>query len=434
MRDAPAGRPPARFLALALAQGVSHLGSSLTAFALGFWMLRHSPSVTSYALIPFFVGAPAIVLGPAMGWLVDRLRKRTVFLLAQIGPASSTLVMFSLLATDRLRAWHVIVYAALSSIFLALNGPALAAITTVLVPGGLVRANGAVMAVMGLVTVAGPGLAGVLVSSVGYSGVLLLDLVTFAVSLGVLLRLHLPEPASREPSRSVFAEAVGGWTYLTERRALFMVLAFAALGEVPVALCSTLVPPLLRTSGSAASIGAVLSAIALGRLAGGALLAAFGIPGRPAAGVVVATALQFAFLIGIGVSPSPWQLSLCGFALSVASAGGSACRITVWQTSVPEALQGRVVALGNTVIGVCSLVAIGVSGPIVDMLLAPAIERGSGAMGLGLASGATGAIGALFVLAGAFGVLLSAIGFHPSLWKAETSAATHGVVSSGEVP
>ena len=54
-----------------IGQLVSLIGSGLTAFALGIWVLQHTHSVTQYTLTIVFAGLPGILIGPIAGAYVD---------------------------------------------------------------------------------------------------------------------------------------------------------------------------------------------------------------------------------------------------------------------------------------------------------------------------------------------------------------------------
>src|SRR5258707_9312350 len=65
-------------------QLVSLVGSGLTSFVLGLWVLQRTQSVTQFALILVSGTLPRIFLSPLAGVLVDRWDRRWVMLLSDV--------------------------------------------------------------------------------------------------------------------------------------------------------------------------------------------------------------------------------------------------------------------------------------------------------------------------------------------------------------
>jgi MFS family permease len=76
------------FGAVWFGQVISFIGSGLTSFALGVWVLQRTGEITQYALISMFFVLPGVLLGPLAGTLVDRWDRRKAMLIRP-GPASA---------------------------------------------------------------------------------------------------------------------------------------------------------------------------------------------------------------------------------------------------------------------------------------------------------------------------------------------------------
>ena len=80
--------------ALWLSQFLSLVGSDVTKFALRVWVYRTTQSVSQFTLIAFISEAPALLLSPALGLVVDKLPRRAVLIGSDVLAALCTLLLF----------------------------------------------------------------------------------------------------------------------------------------------------------------------------------------------------------------------------------------------------------------------------------------------------------------------------------------------------
>ena len=71
----------------------------MTRFALLIWAYEQTKSATTVALLGFFVFAPYIAVSPLAGVWVDRLDRRWVMLLADVGAGLMTVGLLALSAS-----------------------------------------------------------------------------------------------------------------------------------------------------------------------------------------------------------------------------------------------------------------------------------------------------------------------------------------------
>ena len=113
-RSAVAGASEAStttFLWVALTQLLSMIGTGLTTFALGVWVLQQTGSVSRFAMISVLAVLPAILLSPVAGAVADRYDRRRVMVAADVVAGVATATLVGLVATDRLELWFVYVFA-----------------------------------------------------------------------------------------------------------------------------------------------------------------------------------------------------------------------------------------------------------------------------------------------------------------------------------
>ncbi len=210
-------KPGMRVFALVwLGQLVSIVGSGLTSFALGVWVLQGTGSVTQYTLILVFATLPGIILSPIAGALVDRWNRRYVMLLSDLGAALSTLGIALLLLAGWLDVWHIYIATGVNSIFSAFHWPAYSASVTLLVPKEhFGRAGGLMEFAQAAGQIVSPLLAGLLLVTIKLEGVILIDFATFLFAVTTMLLVRIPQPEK-------VAEEFYGERFSLARRALWL--------------------------------------------------------------------------------------------------------------------------------------------------------------------------------------------------------------------
>jgi DHA3 family macrolide efflux protein-like MFS transporter len=397
-------------------QVISLLGSGLTEFGLGVWVFQRTGAATDYALIALCISLPQVLVAPLAGTVVDRTDRRLVMLLSDSGAAISTLMVALLAWTGQLETWHV--YAAV----LAVQYPAYAALVSQLVPQErLGRANGMIEMAWSGSMIAAPLLAATLIEYVSLSGVLVVDLLTFCVGAGTLLLARTPggivaeaaSSADGDATPSFMAQTREGWQYLATRRGLTGLLTFSAIISLSAGSFNALFVPMVLSTETPAVLGGLASIGGLGMLAGGLLLAAWGGPRRRMVGVIGASLLFGVALTVIGMQPSWLALAVAVAVYFGCQPFLNGCEQTIWQTTVPLGLQGRVLSVRRAVEHGAAMVAYLVAGPIADHLVSPLLAPGgvlTSTVGTLIGTGPGRGIGLLLVVMGLVALLVTLVG------------------------
>jgi MFS family permease len=172
-------------------QTISNLGSSFTQWAVPLlvFQLTHSAVSLGVALAATFL--PYLFFGLPLGAWMDRVdRKRAMILLDSL----NTLVILSIPIAAQLGDLSVwLIYGVTfvqSTIFIAFSAGEFAAIPSLVSTDDLVTANGRIQATYSAAQVAGPLLAGVLVSFLPLAWVMAFDAGSFAISAISLSLIH----------------------------------------------------------------------------------------------------------------------------------------------------------------------------------------------------------------------------------------------------
>src|SRR3989304_800678 len=88
-------------------QLVSVTGSTMSAFAVQFWIYSETGSVTNLAMVSLAFSLPSVLVSPFAGALVDRWDRGRVMVASDTVAAVATLALAVLYATDSLELWHV---------------------------------------------------------------------------------------------------------------------------------------------------------------------------------------------------------------------------------------------------------------------------------------------------------------------------------------
>ncbi|MCA9706566.1 MAG: MFS transporter, partial [Myxococcales bacterium] len=223
-----------------------------------------------------------------------------------------------------------------------------AAVVSSIDRGQLARANALTKATRGVAKVLGPPLAGIVVLGVGVRGAVIIDAVSFGLSLLTLVRLALmrlgprPEPAHGSMWRDVLGglRAVAGlrWLVALELMAMVHVLLVVAPWVVLLPVISE------RELGGIDSYGALLGAFAAGAIPG-ALLGAWVRPRRPGL-VILGGLMPFGLCcIALAWSHELWVLIAVFFVAGAGTELTDIVKTTAIQEQVPKELLGRVFAL-----------------------------------------------------------------------------------------
>jgi MFS family permease len=289
------------FLLIWAGQMISLAGSGLTTFGLGVWVFEQTRSAAAFTLIYVCATAPALLMAPLAGALVDRWDRRRMLIVSNLGAAVGPAAFVLLLWTGRLEIWHVYVIVTFATVFLSCQFPALGAATTMLVPKSrLGRASGMMQMGHSVARIVAPLLAGVLMPVIRLQGVILIDVFTFLCGIVTLLFASIPAPAVSavgvSARGSLLRQAGFGWVYLKERPGLLSLLGFFAVLNLFFAMSQVLTTPLVLSFASERHLGVVLALGSAGFLAGSLLMSTWGGPTRRMLGI-----LGFAPLLGLAL-------------------------------------------------------------------------------------------------------------------------------------
>ncbi len=424
------------FLIIWLGQFVSRTGTAMTRFALLIWAYQQTGAATTVALLGFFGFLPYVLLAPLAGVWVDRLDRRKVMLLADLGAGLITAWLLALYFAGELAIGHLYAAEAITAVLDAFQGPAYSAASTLLLPKVLYsRASGLRSMAEDGARILAPVLAGLLVAAVGVGAVLIVDAVTFLVAAATLLAVRVPgiHQAQDQTERHFWREIRVGFEYIWRRPGLLgLTLHFTATNFFAALTYFAILPAMIlaRTGGNEVALGIVQGAMGAAGLAGGALMAVWGGPRRKIHGVLGFTALSFLlgdFLFAVGRGVGVWVMAACAAAVFIPLLLGS--RQAIWQAKVDPRVQGRVFSVDSTLRLALNPLAYLIAGFLADRLLEPAMMPGgelAPLLGPLVGTGPGAGMAAMFLGTATGGCLISLGAYlFPAIRHVETDLPDH---------
>jgi amino acid adenylation domain-containing protein len=384
-RVAPSGPQPSmgRFLAVAVAQLVSLLGSTLTDVALPLWVLKETGSLLNFALIAVAGLVPGLLVLPIAGAIVDRHSRRAVMLCGDAGAAGTQLLLGVLLWTGSLQIWHIYPLIALLSVSLQFQRLAYASAIPQLVPKQyLGHANGVVQMIGGIATTMMPLLSVALLAVIDLGGILVIDVLSYAAAIGIVLLVRFPRTLAWRPRETLTTEIREGFRFSWGHRGFRSMLLFFMGLNVFLSPLFLMVTPLVLAFAGIDQVAQVAVAGGAGAFLGGLAMTVWGGPRhRRLYTVLCCTLVLAAFCLVIGLRPALWLIAIGAFGMSMWLVLLNGVYTTIVQVKVPQRFHGRVFAI-NTVVA-WSTLPIGwtLVGPVGSSVLEPLMAPGGALAG-----------------------------------------------------
>ncbi|WP_406727624.1 MFS transporter [Streptomyces sp. GD-15H] len=337
---------------------VSGFGSSAMSLAAGVWTKSLTGSDSLAALTTFCVWAP-ILLGPVIGTLADRARRRPLLIWTNLGMAMVLLPLLAVHSSDQI--WILFAVLTVYGISSVLLDAAEAALVATVVPETLRGDfNGLRMTANEGMKLVAPLLGALLFVQFGGTAVALLDAVTFVLAAMAFTLIRVSEPAPRPAKAQKWsAQVAEGIRCLRHQPALWrLVLAGAATMGVAglngASVYAVVDAGLHRPPAFAGVLYAVqgIGSVVIG-LFSGALLRRMPERGFAAAGIML-----FALGVALRVVPSAPVVLIASAMIGAGLPCVLIAAMTAVQRETPGDLLGRVAATANTLLFAPNAVAL----------------------------------------------------------------------------
>ena len=372
------------------AQSVSLFGSAIVGYAVIWYVTLKTGSGGQYALLLIASQlAMALTTIPGGVW-ADRYWRKALMMGADAGVAVVTLVLAILMLYGIGSVWIIALVLALRGLGGGIQSPAVGAALPQIAPAGkLLRINSLNQALQALIQVAAPALAAVLLTYLPLGVILMVDVVTAAIGIGVTALIRIPrlvvEPVGRPEGVKGYARHVGealrfGWQIPAFRRVVgLMVLLLTVV--IPYAQMTPVF--VVRLYGPEQwMLAAVEILFSVGMVVGGVAMAAWGgVRNRMTMVMAGAGAIALATLV-MGFMPSIWLFVVLMFIGGLALPVMNTPALTALQEIVPEAMMGRMISILTFLNVICAPIGMAIVGPLADHLDIRWMAFAGGAVGL----------------------------------------------------
>jgi len=296
------------------------------------------------------------------GAIVDRMAKRNLLISTQAFQAFIAFCIATLIATEKIEFWHLVAAAVCGGFIFVVNGPARQAIIPELVnKEQLLNAIALNSSGMNLTRVAGPALAGALLSIIGIGGAYYVVAGFYAAAVAALCMISpsgTPEKrfTLREVAhgvrggafvQAILADLAEGFRYIRQSPLILSLLAMALIPLTFGLPYMMLLPVFADEVFHVGELGfGILMAMGgVGALAASLSIASLGDFKRKGL-LLILLALVFGLALALFSMCNSFVLSLA--ILAIVGAGGAgymAINTTLLQSNVPMRLMGRVMSV-----------------------------------------------------------------------------------------
>jgi DHA3 family macrolide efflux protein-like MFS transporter len=435
------------FLVVWIGQIISILASAMSGFGLSIFIFQETKSATAMGLMQVSYILPFLLLSPIAGVMVDRYNRKLMMMVSDFAAVTATIVILILQATGHLQFWHLYVTNILYGLGNTFQWPAYSAAISTMVPKEQYgRANGLMSLLEAGPGVIAPILAGAVLATSkthGLTIILAVDVITFFIAIGALLMVHVPQPEKtvegQQQKGSIWKEAAYGFTYIFKRPSLLGLQMIFFFGNLFSGIWFTVLAPmiLLRTNNDSVTFGAVNSAAAIGAVAGGIIISAWGGFKKRTHGVLAGWLVSGLFysLFGFGTSLAFWiPVAIVG---SMIGPLINSSNQSIWMAKVAPDIQGRVFSARRLIAWFTQPIAPIIAGLMADRWLEPSMTSGTSSLSAifnaMVGSGPGSGMALLLIVSGAAASLAGLAGyFIPAIRNAETILPDHDALQRVE--
>ena len=342
------------YLMLWSTQTLSALGSGMTSYALVLWLYLRSGSALKTALLSVCSYSPYVVMSIFAGALSDRWNKKRTMLVCDLLAALSTVIVFVLIKTDSLTAWHLYVLNALNGLMNTIQQPAGEVAATLLIPkGNYQKTSGLRSFSQSLNSILTPILATALYAFAGMDWVIVVDLSTFALAFFMLLLfIHIPESdAPKQAEEKLLTAARKGIVWLRENPLVLTLILYLACINLVASIYDAALPAMLlsKQNGGETVLGIVNTCVGIATLAGSVLVTLLPAPKNRVKVISFSLLLSMSsenFLLAFGKTPLVWCIGAVLGWLFIPLMNANLD--VILRSSIPVDMQGRVYSCRNT--------------------------------------------------------------------------------------
>ncbi len=352
---------------------VSLLGTDLTDFTLGFWVLEQPKySISDYSHIWFFEAAPGVLMALFIGSLIDRWDKKRIIIYGQLVAGIGSVTLMLLHYFGNLEAWHIMVVTGIGSIASTFVFTAFFISTTALVPKSkLLKAQGMTSGMFAVISMVVPAMAPVLYEAIGLNMVFLIDIVTFSISIIAFLLINFVVVEKSKEEFSLKNDWIIVKRFIKSKKGLIQLITFFFFIEFLTGFVDVLFAPLILDFSGKYELGIVTTVVGFGTLIGAIVMGSRNKISKPVRLIMTINIVVGIILSCLWIRVDLYVIGTLGMFVMMIFAMSEVLNDVFYQTVVPTKFLGRIAGFQEMLIGGAAPLSYLISGPLVKYLEKP---------------------------------------------------------------
>ncbi|MDF2940567.1 MAG: transporter [Gammaproteobacteria bacterium] len=402
------------FLIIWFGQFISSIGSGLTAFALGIYVFHLTGSATTYSMVLLAAFLPALILKPVGGTLSDRMNRRLLMIIGDLGTALGIIFIILMMFVGIKGFWVIYCGTVVSSIFVAVQNPAYKASVTDLVSKEFYsKASGLMQVAESSKFLISPIIAGFLFKIMDVKAILIIDVMTFliAISTSFYIKSNYPVTKQEIATQHFCKDFTDGFSYLFKNKSILLLISIISFITFFIGLLQALLGPMILSFTDSVTFGVSQTIATTGMLIGSSFIGVFGKSNQKIRILSVSLILSGVFFSLLGISANIITITVFGFLFFLVLPFINTSLDVLVRGNVENYMQGRIWSIVSLISQLGMAVAFAIAGYLADKVFNPLLEpNGALASSVGaiIGTGTGRGIGLIFILSGLF-VVITAI-------------------------
>ncbi len=403
-----------KFMTIWIGELISCIGSGMTAFALSIYVYELTKSVTMVSLVTLLAYMPGILLSPIGGILADRYDRRLMMILGDLLSGLGLVYMLVMLQLGSNSMAPILIGVTVNSVFVALLEPSYkATVTDLLTEEEYAKASGLVQLAGNAKYLISPALAGVILAVVDIRVILVLDIMTFIITVAAvtIVRKTITKPIERKEFKGIVEEMRVGFNFIKGNKGVASLIVIMTLVCFFLGFVQTLAVPMILAVSDARNAGIMESISAIGMIVGSIIIGVVGIKKNHTSLLVITSTICGAFMALIGVNNNIYYMGVMLFMFFMMLPFMNTCADVLIRVSIPNELQGRVWGLIGLITQFGTVIAYASCGVLADKIFEPMLmEDGIFADSIGriIGVGEGRGIGLLLIVSG-IGMIMASL-------------------------
>jgi MFS family permease len=334
-----------------LAQLISTIGTSLQVVVEGWLVYQVTDSTLWLGLVGFIALVPVVPIAFLGGVLIDRVPRRKLIIMTQVGLLLQTSLFAFLVQTGDIQLWQIVVLYSVFGSLLAIDHPARRAFLVELVdPDELANAVALNASLFNVSNLIGFMASGFLLATIGAAWTMGINAASYLAPIAALAAIRIVDTGHDEKGPRLGKAMSAGFIALWRQPAVLAVIALMAIvGGLawPVfGLMPAFAEEVMGTD--TIGLGLLLAAGALGSVIGTAVVARLG-QQRRGRSLLITCLLLPLMVIGVGFSKNMWLAGLLMVMVGLMLIIVQSLAVTLVHLSITNQVRGRVMSLYSMV-------------------------------------------------------------------------------------